>query len=119
MHRVVSDYTRAEGNSNSNIKVYVRARPLDEESDQTDFIVTGEDNRKINIKDPDASNRRYGEVSFQFDKVFWTQSNQDEIFNTTCKPQVEHILNGYNSCCFACNVNNYHFKAIFLVLILL
>ena len=101
-HRVVTDYTRVESTS-SNIKVYVRARPLEEETEYSDFMqVDPDDDRKIVIKDPESSNRRYGEVSFQFDKVFWTQVNQEEIFNTMCKSQVDHVLNGFNSCCFAC-----------------
>lgn len=122
-HRVVSDYTRADGAETSNIKVYVRARPPDEyllntaaieetkakvpfdqakETAAKDFLVhdTG-DERKLSIKDPDTSNRRYGEVSFQFDKVFWTAAAQEEVFNDVCKTQVEHCLDGYNSCCFA------------------
>jgi hypothetical protein len=103
-HRVVSDYTRVE-NTSSNIKVFVRARPVDDEGDLAEFLVLdSEDERKIVIKDPEASNRRYGEVSFQFDNVFWTKSNQEDVFNTTCKSQVDHVLNGFNSCCFACEI---------------
>lgn len=102
MHRVVSDYTRVDGNS-TNIKVFVRARPVDEGVEQSDFLsVEEEDARKIVIRDPDASNRRYSEVGFQFDKVFWTSATQEEIFSTACKPSVDHVLNGFNSCCFAC-----------------
>jgi hypothetical protein len=33
--------------------------------------------------------------------VFWTDAQQEEVFNTVCKPQVHHVLNGYNACCFA------------------
>lgn len=101
MHRVVSSY-HVES-TNSNIKVFVRARPLAEETEESDFIVTDTtDETKIVIRDPESSNRRYGEVSFQFDKVFWTDSVQQDVFNVTCMPQVDHVLNGYNSCCFAC-----------------
>jgi kinesin family protein 7 len=60
------------------------------------------DDRKISIKDPDTANKRYGEVSFQFDKVFWTDVNQEKIFDSACRPLIDHILNGYNGCCFAC-----------------
>lgn len=125
-HRVVSDYTRADGAETSNIKVYVRARPPDEylnintdvadptkpkgnfeeapkvAASSADFLLHDTaDDRKLSIKDPDTSNRRYGEVSFQFDKVFWTGANQTEVFDNVCKTQVEHCLDGYNSCCFA------------------
>jgi hypothetical protein len=102
MHKVVTNYTVVDS-SGSNINVFVRARPLDDQSDPSEiFQLDADDNRKLTIKDPDASNRKYGEVAFQFDRVFWTQANQNEIFDQTCKPLVEHVLSGYNSCCFAC-----------------
>jgi len=113
MHRVVSDYTRVDGNE-TNIKVFVRARPLfNEDAEvQSDFLLTDQsDDRKIVIKDPDSSNRRYGEVSFQFDKVFWTDVNQEEIFNSACRVQVDRILDGYNCCCFACNTISLPFES--------
>jgi hypothetical protein len=73
------------------------------ETDQSDFLtVDGEEQRKIVIKDPDVSNKRYGEVSFQFDKVFWTNTKQEDVFDSACRSQVDHVMNGYNSCCFAC-----------------
>ena len=109
MHRVVSHYTPADGNSN--IKVYVRARPLDDYDDDpaaptaylSDFIqIDAEDDRKIVIRDPDMTQRKYGEVSFQFDRLFWTNATQEEVFNAVCKPQVDHVMNGYNCCSFAC-----------------
>lgn len=104
MHRVVSNYTPVESTS-SNINVFVRARPLDDTTDSSDFIqVDSEDARKLAIKDPDSSSRKYGEVSFQFDKVFWTDSKQEELFDKACRVQVDHVLNGYNSCCFACKI---------------
>lgn len=105
MHRVVSDYTRAD-NGSSNISVFVRARPVEDDSELAEFLlIDPEDDRKIVIKDPEASNRRYGEVNFQFDNVFWTKASQEEIFNTSCKVNVDHVLSGYNSCCFACKLS--------------
>lgn len=99
-HRVVSDYTKVEGSS-SNISVFVRARPLEDRSELKDFISTN-DNLQLTIKDPDPNNRKYGEVNFQFDHVFWTDSTQEEVFNKMCKSQADHVLDGFNSCCFAC-----------------
>ena len=101
MHRVVSDYTPDE-NISSNIKVFVRARPLEEDGIVSDFIIKDPDNdRKVIIRDPDPNNRKYGEIGFQFDRIYWTDVKQDEIFNDVCRPQVDQILNGYNCCCFA------------------
>lgn len=109
MHRVVADYTSFDA-SNTNIKVFVRARPLEDKSLVSDFIeVDKENDRKITIRDPDVANRRYGEVSFQFDQIFWTEAKQSDVFDAMCKPQIEHVINGYNSCCFACKQFLYHF----------
>ena len=101
MHRVVSEYKIGE-NSNSHIRVYIRARPLEDGTiTPSDFLqVSNDDQRKISIKDPDAS-RKYGEVSFEFDRVFWTETQQEEIFNSMCKPQIDLVLQGINCCCFA------------------
>jgi hypothetical protein len=101
-HRVVADYTKVESTS-SNISVYVRARPLEDKSEVSDFISTS-DNQQLTIKDPDPNNRKYGEVNFQFDNVFWTNSTQEDVFNKMCKSQVDHAMDGFNSCCFACKM---------------
>jgi hypothetical protein len=100
-HKVSSNYTPVDLGS-SNICVFIRARPLEDSTGTTEFLqVDDDDSRKVVIKDPDPSSKRYGEVSFQFDQIFWTQTQQNEVFETTCKAQVDHVLNGYNSCCFA------------------
>lgn len=106
MHRVVTEYTAVDGGGGSNIKVFIRARPVEDESDPSEFINLEED-RKLVIRDPDpGSNKRYGEVSFQFDRIFWTDAKQEEVFQSTCNEQIDHVLNGYNSCCFACMALN-------------
>jgi hypothetical protein len=104
MHRVISDYSRPDSANTSNIKVYIRSRPLDEENPalSNSFIeVDADDDRKIIIKDPDPNNRKYSEVGFRFDKLFGKDVSQEEIFTSICAPQVEHVLNGFNCCCFA------------------
>ena len=101
LHRVVSEYAH-DTTSNSNIRVYIRARPCEDGSVPGDFLaVSGDESRRINIKDPDESSRKYGEVAFDFDKVFWTETKQDEVFDVICKPQVDHVIQGFNCCCFA------------------
>lgn len=102
-HRVVSEYKRDEEHNSSNIKVFVRARPMEEDVEQSDFIqIDADDERKISIRNPEATSKSHGEVSFSFDRVFWTETAQEKVFNTVCKQQVDHVLNGYNCCCFAC-----------------
>jgi hypothetical protein len=111
MHRVVSDYTRVDDTGNSNIQVFVRARPLEVDNEASDFMVTDpEDSRKLIIKDPEASHKRYGEVSFQFDRVFWTNTKQEDVFNVAVKTSVDHVMSGFNSCTFACTT--YHIPHI-------
>lgn len=101
LHRIVSEY-KIPDNSQSNIRVFIRARPLEDGTEPSDFLsLKGDGLREIIIKDPDTSNRKYSEVSFQFDKIFWIKVGQEEIFNSMCRPQLEHVLEGFNSCCFA------------------
>jgi hypothetical protein len=101
MHKVVTNYVPV--GEDSNISVFVRARPAEDSSDGGEILqYDPEDSRKLVIRDPESSNRKYGEVAFQFDRVFWTDSQQSEVFDCSCKAQVDHVLNGYNSCCFAC-----------------
>ena len=100
MHRVVSDYTGLDS-GNELVKVYVRARPPEEAAD-TSFLEVAENQKKITIKDPDGSNKKYSEVAFQYDRIFWTGMQQKEIFEDTCRPLVDHVVEGYNCCCFAC-----------------
>lgn len=107
-HRVVSEYTASES---THIKVFVRARPIDVNKESSEeFIslggVSGDDMNTLTIKDPDQkASRKYGEVAFTFDRILWSKVLQDEVFAEVCKPQVEHVLNGYNCCCFACKSN--------------
>jgi hypothetical protein len=100
MHRVVSDYTNVDS-TNTNVKVFVRARPPDENAQAIEtFLTRSGDSRKISIKDPDPSNK-HSEVTFKFDRIFWTDTTQDDIFESVAKPQIDHVLQGFNACCFA------------------
>ena len=102
MHRVVSDYTGVAGNNN--VKVFVRARPPEEAADSS-FLQVDEGCKKITIKDPDITSKKYSEVAFQFDRVFWTDTKQKDLFDETCQPLVDHVIEGYNCCVFACKYN--------------
>ena len=97
MHRVITDYARYD-DTDSNVKVFIRARPPETPIEISDFICSvplGPDEyKKINISSPDQSHKKYGEISFQFDKVFWTNSTQQELFDTVCKPLADQVLKG-------------------------
>jgi hypothetical protein len=90
------------GGENTNIKVYIRARPPSEPTD-SDFIEQDdEDKRKVIIKDPRGNpNEKHSEVGFQYDHIFWTEVLQPEVFESIAMPGIDHVLQGYNSCCFA------------------
>lgn len=90
MHRISTEYTKVENHlSSSNVKVYVRARPPDGNEEITFMDATSEEKNRILIKDPnESSNKKYSEVAFHFDRVFWTQTQQQEIFDVVCRPQV-------------------------------
>ena len=101
-YKVISDYT-AGVSTNTNVQVYVRARPPEEDNDENlaeRFGVSEEDPKRISMSNKTAVGG-VGEHAFSFDRVFWTETQQDEIFTTVCQQQVEHCLRGYNSCCFA------------------
>lgn len=90
MHRISTEYTKVENHlSSSNVKVYVRARPPDGNEDITFMDPSSAENNRILIKDPnESSSKKYSEVAFQFDRVFWIETQQQEIFDVVCRPQV-------------------------------
>jgi hypothetical protein len=90
MHRVATEYTKVENHlSSSNVKVYVRARPPDNTDEITFMDTTSEQKNRILIKDPnESSSKKYSEVAFHFDRVFWIDTQQQEIFDVVCRPQV-------------------------------
>ncbi|ETW08726.1 hypothetical protein, variant 1 [Aphanomyces invadans] len=98
-HKVVTDYTRVS--ACEHVKVFVRARPCADGSEPFDgmFERKRETPKNITIKDVDRS--QYGEHAFSFDNIFWTETTQEEVFESCSKPLVDYALRGINSCCFA------------------
>ncbi len=107
MHKVTNDYT-PDANGNSNVKVFIRARPPEETTENQFIEVAEEDPRRVKIKDPDSNSKKYSEVAFQFDQVFWSDITQKDIFEEVCKPLVDHVVEGYNCCSFACKITVNH-----------
>ena len=99
-HVVTSDYTNVA--SNENVQVFVRMRPPENGEGVPATMFDPFDSKiqkKITIRDP--NNRNYGEVSFAFDQIFQTSSQQNDVFQRVARPLVERTLSGYNTCCFA------------------
>jgi kinesin family protein 5 len=42
-----------------------------------------------------------GAEQFTFDRVFGTDSRQEDVYNETAKPLAQALLEGYNCTCFA------------------
>jgi hypothetical protein len=110
-YKVVSDYTQGLS-TNTNVQVYVRARPpsaalsnVSPKELEEHFGISKRDPKRIEVKRPGGTGEVGGggdkEHAFSFDRVYWTDTAQEEIFNTVCKNHIEHCLKGYNSCTFA------------------
>eukprot|EP00606_Chrysophyceae_sp_TOSAG23-5_P000164 GSChrysophyteH2.ASY1.ANO1.1021.1 assembled CDS len=102
-HTVAHDYGKVGGGSGGeNIQVFVRARPPADKVESDFLVIDADDKRKLTIKDPKGIKMaKHSEVSFQFDHLFWTDASQDAVFDAMVMPQVDHVLTGYNCCCFA------------------
>ena len=103
-YKVVSDYTQ-NVSTNTNVQVFVRARPpgrgdVDGKALAERFGISSKDPKRIEVKNRTAVGG-VGEHAFSFDRVFWTDTAQEEIFSTVCRDQVDHAMRGYNSCAFA------------------
>ncbi|GAX74811.1 hypothetical protein CEUSTIGMA_g2258.t1 [Chlamydomonas eustigma] len=77
------------------LKVHIRLRPLS--GDERNGIVRPE-HKLMYLQDP--SKPGYSS-EYVFDRIFDADARQDDIFEEVGKPAVEHVLNGYNACCFA------------------
>ncbi len=100
----MTDYSDVGLDLNSNVKVFVRLRPPeggDVDADSEKLFERDPDgaSRKITVRDP--KNRHHGEHAFAFDRVFWSDASQEELFDQVATPLIDHCFAGYNSCCFA------------------
>ena len=97
-HNVVQDYTTSTTVGEERLKVFLRARPLSDSTEPDKAMWVRESKGKISIKD---TSKHVNEHAFLFDDVFWVDTQQQQIFDDVCKPLIEHVINGYNGCCFA------------------
>ena len=97
--KVVTDYTNV-ALQNTNVKVFVRARPPDHAEVALDgmFKINEGAPGKLSIRDP---GRQVGEHAFMFDRLFWVDVTQEVIFREVSLPLVERCMQGFNGCCFA------------------
>jgi len=89
------------------VSIFVRLRPLEthvyplNNSIINSFISCNEEENKITIKDPTLSKSHLKESVYSFDRIFGTQTSQEELFLQFVKPKLQKVLEGYNTCCFA------------------
>ncbi|CEM28354.1 unnamed protein product [Vitrella brassicaformis CCMP3155] len=95
---------RRKTTAGSEIQVMLRFRPPDDPlSFERLFKISPEDRNSVSIVDPAHPSpvRKEARCQYTFNKVFLPQANQHEVFVDVAKPLVDHMLSGFNSCCFA------------------
>ncbi|KAJ9458822.1 Kinesin-like protein Klp61F [Diplonema papillatum] len=90
---------KAPQKKSEHVKVFVRARPLQ----------NGEPKATISLTDKDvvakAKNSR-GHNTYSFQRVFEPESSQEAIFEAACKPLVAEMLKGFSCTIFAYGQTN-------------
>eukprot|EP01064_Diplonema_japonicum_P033499 TRINITY_DN6612_c0_g1_i1.p1 TRINITY_DN6612_c0_g1~~TRINITY_DN6612_c0_g1_i1.p1 ORF type:complete len:1159 (+),score=408.01 TRINITY_DN6612_c0_g1_i1:54-3530(+) len=89
----------ATDKKSEHVRVFVRARPLQD----------GEMRAPITLTERDVSAKTKtsrGQNNYSFKKVFSTDSTQEEIFETACKPLVSDMLKGFSCTIFAYGQTN-------------
>merc|ERR1719410_1159015 len=83
-----------------NIQVFVRCRPLNKaEKDARSFsVVDCPNSREVTVKEKQFSSIT---KTFQFDRVFGTQSKQLEVYRAVVEPLIHQVMQGYNCTVFA------------------
>jgi len=83
-----------------NIQVFVRCRPLNKaEKDARSFsVVDCPNSREVSVKEKQFSSIT---KTFQFDRVFGTQSKQLDVYRAVVEPLIGQVMQGYNCTVFA------------------
>lgn len=98
MYKIVTDYGSFDCSSAA-VKVYVRLRPPSKDPTRVSSFLQTSSNDRVEIRDPNPE--RHNQVIYSFNKIFWTDTTQEELFESVMKPQIDHVLSGSNACCFA------------------
>lgn len=81
-----------------NVTVAVRLRPLADPAEDINDTYTATATEVI-VRDPLSRGRH--EHRFEFNRIFMPEHGQAEVFDFVAKPLLDHLLQGFNSCCFA------------------
>ncbi|KAJ4461592.1 putative Kinesin-II 95 kDa subunit [Paratrimastix pyriformis] len=92
----------ATGDSRDNVRVMIRCRPLskDERTNEQKTIVSMDTEMGIvSVKSPE--NPEAAPRTFAFDQVYDQNVTQKYVYDTSARPIVESVLDGYNGTVFA------------------
>ncbi|GMH87098.1 hypothetical protein TrVE_jg10935 [Triparma verrucosa] len=86
----------------ANVQVVVRLRPMNDRENTLDTLpVVTASTAERSITVIKGSGSRQQRSSYEFDNVFGMYSTQEEVFNSTLRPVIKDVLNGFESTVFA------------------
>ncbi|CAD5116546.1 DgyrCDS5425 [Dimorphilus gyrociliatus] len=94
--------SKFKDDSNQNINVFVRCRPLSEsekKNGQYSIVQSNPEKREIVVKE--KSGYMSTTKTFSFDRVFSPKAKQIEVYKAVVQPLLDEILLGYNCTVFA------------------
>ncbi|GMH69323.1 hypothetical protein TrLO_g8416 [Triparma laevis f. longispina] len=86
----------------ANVQVVVRLRPMNDRENTLDtlpVVTASTSDRSITVIK--GSGSRQQRSQYEFDNVFGMYSTQEEVFNSTLRPVIKDVLNGFESTVFA------------------
>ena len=90
---------------NETIQIYLRLRPCRSGRFDHPHIEITNNEKNINIRVPIEEkgyvNNTIRKHTFQFDKIFDSKTNQEQIFNEVAKEVIDSTIDGYNGTIFA------------------
>eukprot|EP00928_Gymnodinium_smaydae_P045373 TRINITY_DN3025_c0_g2_i1.p1 TRINITY_DN3025_c0_g2~~TRINITY_DN3025_c0_g2_i1.p1 ORF type:complete len:871 (-),score=240.62 TRINITY_DN3025_c0_g2_i1:49-2661(-) len=87
----------------ANVRVVCRIRPMSEREKRGGAVpaATGSTERREVTVARMANGQRQVRSSFQFDAVLGSFSTQEDVFNSTLRPLIDQVLEGYEATAFA------------------
>ncbi|XP_044731672.1 kinesin-like protein Klp68D [Chrysoperla carnea] len=89
---------------NEAVQVVVRCRPMsikEKLNDNFNVVVMYPVHGIVEITNPKEVDTYSDQKTFTFDVVYDANSTQDDVYNTSIRPLVESVLEGFNGCVFA------------------
>ena len=101
----ITEKSEIKKNLNETIQIYLRLCPCRNSSLSHPHIEIASNEKDISIRVPIEEkgyvNNTIRKHTFQFDKIFDSKTNQEEIFNEVAKDVIDSTIDGYNGTIFA------------------